>query len=114
MCYLSREKAIAAANGKPVYLCAETLEGSAVVDAPIRIFGGIDCKQGWLSGSTESKTKLIAPADTIPLTFSPNAKGSIISNLSIEATDAAKAGGSRSRPTRSRLLLGLHPALRGN
>jgi len=60
-------KALGAAKGKPIYLCAETFVEAVAVGGGALVFGGLDCAAEWLYSGPEKPTELTAGAGEIPL-----------------------------------------------
>jgi hypothetical protein len=81
------------AKGKPLYLCAEELDGAVTISDSASMFGGLDCNNDWQYVGNTTRTKLTAPADTIPLRITTAAKLHLY-DIAITASDAATPGGS--------------------
>ena len=86
--------ALTAANGKPVYACAEAFTEAVVVSTPVDLYGGLDCSNGWAYVGAATKTTLTAAADTIPLVMQAGGSGSRVEDFAVIAVDAVTPGGS--------------------
>ena len=86
--------ALAAASGRPVYACAEAFTEAVVVSAPVDLYGGLDCSNGWAYVGAATKTTLTALADAIPLVMQAGASGSRVEDFAVIAVDAVTPGGS--------------------
>ena len=86
--------ALTAANGKPVYACAEAFTEAVVVSAPVDLYGGLDCSNGWAYVGAATKTTLTAAADAVPLVMQAGASGSRLEDFAVIAVDATTPGGS--------------------
>lgn len=86
-------RAIALANGRPVYACAgaKPFNEAIFVQGDANLFGGLDCAT-W-EHAPETKTKWTAGADEVPLLAGIDANVAA-NDMVIEAADAVKAGGS--------------------
>lgn len=79
---------------KPVYACAEKLTGAVAITAPVAIYGGLDCADGWAYVGSATKTTLTAAVDEVPLRLTAEASGTSLYDLTVQAADAVEAGGS--------------------
>ena len=86
--------ALTAANGKPVYACADAFTEAVVVTAPVDLYGGLDCSNGWAYVGAAAKTTLTAAADAVPLVVQAGASGSRVEDFAVIAVDAVTPGGS--------------------
>ena len=68
--FKSIQSALAAAKGKPIYVCAEdaAYDEKLVVTGAVRLYGGLDCKDDWKYRA--AKPTRVAPAKGVPLTVS--------------------------------------------
>lgn len=91
--YATIAEALAEGDGKPIYVCGETISEVVTIDAgEVELFGALDCTKGWLYDPAK-KTKLTAAADSVPLTLSQGVTASLW-DFQIEAVDAVTAGAS--------------------
>lgn len=60
-------EAAASSGARVVYACAETFTEAVVLPADFVVYGGLDCKNGWILGQ-EARTT-IAPDAGVPITF---------------------------------------------
>src|SRR5262249_40104139 len=74
------------------YACAESFSERGSLDGAIEIFGGLECKAGWVYPGNLKTT--LAPPQGVPLTLRPSASGARISDFAIVAPDAATPGDS--------------------
>jgi hypothetical protein len=51
--FASLEAAIAASNGKPVYVCGEAFHHPFYVNSPVTLYSGLDCTNGWVYDATK-------------------------------------------------------------
>ena len=86
--------ALAAANaqGKPIYACAEPFDEAVVVSAPMTLFGGLDCANGWTYVGAATKTALTAPTDAVALTVAMDATTVLVEDFALYAPQADVAG----------------------
>ena len=92
--FKSIQSALAAAKGKPIYVCAEdaAYDEKLVVTGAVRLYGGLDCKDDWKYHA--AKPTRVAPAKGVPLTVS-DVSGTVgIEDFEFEAADAAEDGAS--------------------
>lgn len=84
---------LAAESGKPVYACGESYDERLVLDAPVTIYGGLDCAAGWVE-TVDGRTVLAPKSAGIPLQVESTAGGSTLRGLHVVAADAKSNGGS--------------------
>lgn len=84
----------ATAKGMPLYACAEEFSGSVVLANGIALYGGLDCANEWVYAGATKKSVLVGDADAIALTIAKTAGGAEVVDFTIQARDAANAGGS--------------------
>jgi hypothetical protein len=70
--FASIAKALAAASGKPIYLCAETFPESLRVKAGQTVYGGLDCSNGWTYAGEDVKSEIAPPAGEFALRVEPS------------------------------------------
>lgn len=83
---------IALAKGKPLYLCGETFAEAVELAADLRVYGALDCANGWAyAGAT--RTQIAPSADVIPLRVSTQVAVELV-DVDLRAADATVSGGS--------------------
>src|SRR5262245_17126186 len=87
------QAAINAATGKWIFVCTKNPFSEQVTIAKdnIALYGGYDCSSNWAFGP-DTRSVLNGPPDQIAMTVSGSAIK--VQNFTIQAGDAAKAGGS--------------------
>lgn len=79
---------LATATGKDVYACNGTYEEAVLVSAPVRLYGGFDCEDGW----TRTKERaVIAPGTGRPLTIQ-NVASAVVDRFELRAPDGGSPG----------------------
>jgi hypothetical protein len=91
--YATLAKAVAAADGAPIYACAETFTEATALKSDTTFYGGLDCANAWAYVGSEKKTLWTATADAVPLHLVAGARVAL-EDFAISAADAGKAGGS--------------------
>ncbi|WP_433932780.1 hypothetical protein AB3662_01310 [Sorangium cellulosum] len=76
------------------YACAEVFEEAARVPAGVAIWGGLDCRAGWIYVGDQVRTVIAPGPDEVPLTFLPGEGVSLAADVEARAADAALPGGS--------------------
>ncbi len=84
--------AFALANGKPVYLCGETLLETVQIDGKVALYGGLDCATDWKYDAAK-QTILTASNDMVPVSVSSGARLDMY-DVNVQADDALAPGGS--------------------
>ncbi|WP_437578192.1 PGRS family protein [Sorangium sp. So ce887] len=81
-------------TGTGVYACAETFEEAVELPAGAKLFGGLDCANGWGWIGEEKKT-IVAPAEeAIALKVIRGVETVRVEDVSVRAADAQAAGAS--------------------
>jgi len=86
--------AIAAAGGKPVYVCAEPLTEKLTLDTAVVLYGGLDCATDWSWVGQTTRTQLTAGAGEVVVKVNTGATGSLVEDFAITAADGSAAGDS--------------------
>ncbi|MEJ7732750.1 MAG: PGRS family protein [Polyangiaceae bacterium] len=83
---------LAAANGGPqrVYICAQSFAESIKVPSGLRMFGGLDCADGWRWQSKVATE--IAPPMGVPITLLEGAGTTLLHDITARAADATEEG----------------------
>jgi len=87
------DKAIQEANGRPIYVCAETFSESLTLTEDATFYGGLDCKNGWAYVGATTRTDWTAPADVVPLRLLTGTRAEL-QDFVLVAANATSAGGS--------------------
>jgi hypothetical protein len=88
------EKAIEMAKGRPVYACAETFPEAVSMPAGTRLYGGLDCADGWKYVGTTTKTTIGPAANSIPLRVHGEGQTTRIEDVRATATEPTWPGSS--------------------
>ncbi|AUX20266.1 hypothetical protein SOCEGT47_007320 [Sorangium cellulosum] len=84
----------AATNGTAAYACAETFEEAVEVPVGVKLFGGLDCANGW-SWIGETAKTIVAPGEEAIALKVTRGEGTVrIEDVSVRAADAQAPGAS--------------------
>ncbi|WP_437744132.1 PGRS family protein [Sorangium sp. So ce1504] len=84
----------AAGNGTGVYACAETFEEAVELPAGAKLFGGLDCANGWVWIGKTAKTVVAPGEEGIALKVTRGEGAVRIEDVSARALDAQALGAS--------------------
>ncbi|WP_437798770.1 PGRS family protein [Sorangium sp. So ce693] len=84
----------AAESGTGVYACAETFEEAIELPAGAKLFGGLDCANGWTWIGEEKKTTVAPGEEAIALKVMRGEGAARIEDMSVRAADAQAPGAS--------------------
>ena len=90
--YETLQAAIDKGIGRPVYLCAEDIEGASVIVDDIFVFGGLDCQAGWSYVGGDRRSVLTSGPGEIPLSIGAGDGGATLTDLEIVAADGDAPG----------------------
>jgi hypothetical protein len=85
-------EALSVANGKPIYLCAESFDEAVVMDAGTDVFGALNCDDDW-SYAPSTKSQVNGPENVIAWKIS-GASTSVIADVAVTAASATDPGAS--------------------
>jgi hypothetical protein len=88
------ELAVASAEVKRIYVCAEEFNEAVTVAAGIEIYGGLDCDNEWTYVGDTKKTIIAPQPDLVPLTLQSGEGTTVIADIEARAADAGALGGS--------------------
>lgn len=89
--YATVGKAIAAAQGEPIYLCAETFAEAIHLTSGLKMFGGMDCANGWKHVGDTAKSEIAPAAGEVPLVLATSVKATLV-DVALHAKDAVEMG----------------------
>ncbi|MGK3966939.1 PGRS family protein [Sorangium sp. So ce118] len=81
-------------QGSAVYACAEEFEEAAELPAGVKLFGGLDCENGWNWVGEEKKTVVAPGEEALALTVMQGEGTVRIEDVSVHAADAQAPGAS--------------------
>src|SRR6185437_3803586 len=91
--YATLTKALAEANGQPVYVCGESFTETVWLPESATLYGGLDCTKGWVYDAS-TQTQLTTTADAIPLSISTATTSAEVFDFAITSASALQPGGS--------------------
>ncbi len=89
--YATVGKAIAAAQGEPIYLCAETFAEAVHLTSGLKMFGGMDCANGWKHVGDTAKSEIAPAAGEVPLVLATSVKATLV-DVALHAKNAVEMG----------------------
>lgn len=84
----------AAAPGAGVYACGEVFQEAITVPAGARLYGGLDCEQGFRYAPDAARTQIAPPSGTVALRLGPGDEETHVVDVRVVGPPASEPGGS--------------------